>query len=223
MVDWSLGQLFAKQKKLISLQAATFSGTLDQFLETYQKTSSSRWRLAIYNCKRRKQWLLGTKMRSKRIITRVALDFLWHSWMKREDERTEAYSYHRLTWTWQVDSWPALILRLSQKPSRLYHTSSVNPGCVSLAKARYSAYQILGISQILGNRKFKVSVTWNYCKLRERDWGELTLISHLETLCKKCWKVQPQEMVYGYLDSNTISPQHSQSWSGYGYKGTDHC
>jgi len=98
-------------------------------------------------------------MRSKRIITRVALDFLWHSWMKREDERTEAYSYHRLTRTWQVDSWPALISRLNQKPSRLYHTSSVNPGCVSLAKARYSAYQILGISQILGNRKFKVSVT----------------------------------------------------------------
>jgi hypothetical protein len=61
-------------------------------------------------------------MRSKRIITRVALDFLWYSWMKREDERAEAYSYHRLTRTWQVDSWPALILRLSQKPSRLYHT-----------------------------------------------------------------------------------------------------
>jgi hypothetical protein len=37
------------------------------------------------------------------------------------------------------------------------------------------------------------------------------LISHLETLCKKCWKVEPQEMVYGYLDSNTISPQHSES------------
>ncbi len=137
-VDWSLCYLFVKQNKLLAFQCKIelwSAADLVCTLETHQCTTSSKCRclctptpeakmasaqkngdIRTLKAPLKKSWFLfitANDSLMKQIVTMITLLFFWHGWVKSEDKWTEAHSYHRLTWTWQVKSWSALFSRLS--------------------------------------------------------------------------------------------------------------